>query len=70
MDAEKNFSKAIRKTEERGKVYIVRDDKPRYLLIDLKEEPELEMNDEEKVEFIGRRILKGHKRAFISPLHV
>ena len=64
QDAEKNFSKAIRRAEELGKVYIVRDDKPRYLLIDLEIEPELEMTDEEKIEFIGRRILKEHKRAF------
>ena len=62
--AEKNFTKTIRIAEEIGKVYIVKDNKPRYLLIDLEVEPELEMTDEEKIEFIGRRILKDHKRAF------
>ena len=62
--AEKNFTKIIRRAEELGKVYIVKDNKPRYLLIDLEVEPELEMTDEEKIEFIGRRILKEHKRAF------
>ena len=64
QDAEKNFTKVIRRAEELGKVYIVKDDKSRYLLIDLEVEPELEMTDEEKIEFIGRRILKEHKRAF------
>ena len=64
QEAEQNFSKAISKAEKLGKVYIVKDNKPRYLLIDLEVEPELEMTDEEKIEFIGRRILKEHKRAF------
>ena len=64
QDAEKNFTETIRKAEKIGKVYIVKDNKPRYLLIDLEVEPELEMTDEEKIEFIGRRILKEHKRAF------
>ena len=43
QDAAEDFTKTIKKAEELGKVYIVKDNKPRYLLIDLEEEPELEM---------------------------
>ena len=63
-EVNQNFSKAVKRAEKLGKVYIFKNNKPRYLFIDLEQEPEIEMTDEEKIEFIGRRILKEHKRAF------
>lgn len=63
-EVNQNFSSAVRKVEKNGKVYIFKNNKPRFLLIDLEQEPEIEMTDEEKIEFIGRRILKDHKKAF------
>ena len=63
-EVNQNFSSAVRRVEKNGKVYIFKNNKPRFLLIDLEQEPEIEMTDEEKIEFIGRRILKKHKKAF------
>ena len=63
-EVNQNFSKAVNRSEKCGKVYIFKNHKPRYLLIDLEQEPEIEMTDEEKIEFIGRRILKEHRKAF------
>ena len=63
-EVNQNFSSAVRRVEKIGKVYIFKNNKPRFLLIDLEQEPEIEMTDEEKIEFIGRRILKDHKKAF------
>ena len=63
-EVNQNFSKAVKRSEKGGKVYIFKNNKPRYLLIDLEQEPEIEMTDEEKIEFIGRRILKEHRKAF------
>ena len=63
-EVNQNFSSAVRKVKKNGKVYIFKNNKPRFLLIDLEQEPEIEMTDEEKIEFIGRRILKDHKKAF------
>ena len=63
-EVNQNFSSAVRRVEKNGKVYIFKNNKPRFLLIDLEQEPEIEMTDEEKIEFIGRRILKDHKKAF------
>ena len=62
-EVNQNFSSAVRRVEKNGKVYIFKNNKPRFLLIDLEQEPEIEMTDEEKIEFIGRRILKDHKKA-------
>ena len=63
-EVNQNFSSAVRRVEKNGKVYIFKNNKPRFLLIDLEQEPEIEMTDEEKIEFVGRRILKNHKKAF------
>ncbi len=63
-EVNQNFSSAVRRVEKNGKVYIFKNNKPRFLLIDLELEPEIEMTDEEKIEFIGRRILREHKKAF------
>ena len=63
-EVNQNFSSAVRRVEKNGKVYIFKNNKPKFLLIDLEQEPEIEMTDEEKIEFIGRRILKDHKKAF------
>ena len=63
-EVNQNFSSAVRRVEKNGKVYIFKNNKPRFLLIDLEQEPEIEMTDEEKIEFIGRRILRNHKKAF------
>ena len=63
-EVNQNFSSAVRRVEKNGKVYIFKNNKPRFLLIDLEQEPEIEMTDEEKIEFIGRRILNDHKKAF------
>lgn len=63
-EVNQNFSSAVRRVEKNGKVYIFKNNKPRFLLIDLEQEPEIEMTDEEKIEFIGRRILREHKKAF------
>ena len=63
-EVNQNFSSAVRRVEKNGKIYIFKNNKPRFLLIDLEQEPEIEMTDEEKIEFIGRRILKDHKKAF------
>ena len=63
-EVNQNCSKAVKRSEKCGKVYIFKNNKPRYLLIHLEQEPEIEMTDEEKIEFIGRRILKEHKKAF------
>ena len=63
-EVNQNFSSAVRRVEKTGKVYTFKNNKPKFLLIDLEQEPEIEMTDEEKIEFIGRRILKDHKKAF------
>ena len=50
--------------ESKGTVVIFKNNKPKYKLTDLEQEPEIEMTDEEKIDFVAARILKKYHKAF------
>ena len=63
--AKKNFSHATRIADSYGRAVILKDNKPKYLLIDLKQESlTYDLTDEEKLEIASKRILKQYKPAF------
>lgn len=37
---------------------------PKHKLTDLEKEPEIEMTDDEKIDFVAARILKKYRKAF------
>ncbi len=63
-EANQNFSRVARMAESHGTVVIFKNNKPKYKLTDLEQEPEIEMTDEEKIDFVAARILKKYHRAF------
>ena len=63
-EANQNFSKAESIASSNGSVILLKRNKPKYKLIDLDQDPQIEMTDEEKIDFIARRILNEHKHAF------
>lgn len=64
-EADKDFSHVIHLVENHGRVVILKDNKPKYLLVDLEHEPLIyDLTDEEKLEIASRRILRQHKPAF------
>lgn len=63
-DANQNFSKAIHLAEDKGSIVILKRNKPRYLLIDLDKSPIIEMSDDEKIDFVARRVLNRFRPAF------
>lgn len=65
-DANQNFSKAARLAEAKGEIVIMKNNKPKFCLIDLESNPIIDMTDDEKIEFVARRILKQHKNAFLE----
>ena len=65
-DAIQNFSEVIKIADERGKVVIFKDNKPRYILMNIDESPIIEMTDDEKINFVAERILREHKAAFLE----
>ena len=63
-DVNHNFSKAVKAVEKSGELVILKQNKPRYMLLDLERFPQFEMSDDEKVMFVGQRILNKHINAF------
>jgi len=63
-EANQNFSKIARMAENKGHIVLLKNNRPKFLVIDLDKEPQIEMSDDEKFEFIARRILSEHREAF------
>ena len=58
-EADKDFSHVIHLVENHGRVVILKDNKPKYLLVDLEHEPLIyDLTAEEKLEIASRRILR------------
>ena len=63
-EANQNFSKVARQAEKEGEVYIFKNNKPKYKLIDLEKDTTVEMTEGEKIEFVAMRVLKKYRVAF------
>ena len=63
--AKKNFSHATRIADSYGRAVILKNNKPKYLLIDLEQESLIyDLTEEEKLEIATKRIMKQDKPAF------
>ena len=54
----------LRLTQQTGEVILKENEQPRYRLIDMEQVTEIEMTDDEKIDFVAARILKKYRRAF------
>lgn len=69
-EANQNFSKVTRMVDATGSVLIMKNNKPRYFLIDFDELEKASTGDLKagpsfpEVEIVGQRILNRHRRAF------
>ena len=63
-DANQNFSQVARKTDKLGHVIILKNNKPKYYITNIQDEPIIELTDEEKVLIVARRILNKYSDAF------
>ena len=63
--AKNNFSHVARIADKYGRVVILKDNEPKYLLVDLEQESLIyDLTDEEKLEIASKRILNQYKPAF------
>ena len=65
-EANQNFSRVTRIAEKRGQAVIFKNNRPKYMLIDLENSPMIEMTEDEKIDFVAARILKKYKPAFLE----
>lgn len=63
-DAYQNFSRVVRIADTQGEAVIFKNNKPKYLLIDMDSTPYFDMSDDEKIDVVAARILKKYKPAF------
>jgi antitoxin Phd len=63
-EAYEDFSRVAKLAEKRGRVIILRDNRPKLVVIDLDIEPQIEMTEDEQCEFVANRILREHRGAF------
>ena len=63
-EANQNFSRIAKMTEKHGELYIFKNNKPKYKLVDLENDSSIEMTDDEKIDFVAARILKLYRPAF------
>ena len=65
-EANQNFSRVTRIADANGQAVIFKNNKPKYLLLDIDSNPMIEMTDDEKIDFVAARILKKFKPAFLE----
>ncbi len=65
-DANKNFSRATRIADEHGEAIVFKNNRPKYKLVNLDLEPDLELTDDEKIDIVAKRIMKRFKPAFLE----
>lgn len=65
-EANQNFSRVTRIAEKNGQAVIFKNNRPKYLLIDVESSPIIDMTDDEKIDFVAARILKQYKAAFLE----
>ena len=63
-EANQNFSRVTRIAEKSGQAVIFKNNRPRYMLIDLENSPVLDLTEDEKIDVVAARILKRFKPAF------
>jgi len=63
-EANQNFSKAAKLAEKDGRVFIFKNNRPKYLLVDLSQNSFIDLTDDEKIDVVARRILAKYRSAF------
>ena len=63
-DANQNFSKVARMVDEEKSVVILKNNKPKYIIIEYNEFSKDAKSDEEKIEEIADRVLAQNMEAF------
>jgi len=65
-EANQNFSRITRIADKNGQAVIFKNNRPKYLLIDMDNNPFLEMTDDEKIDVVAARILERYRPAFLE----
>ena len=65
-EANQNFTKAAKVAEKNGKAVIFKNNRPKFMLVDLSQNPDLNLTDEEKIDVVAKRVLARYRPAFLE----
>jgi len=63
-EANQNFSKAVKIADKNGSAVIFKNNKPKYMIVNIEENPIFELTDDEKIDVAAKRILERYRPAF------
>ena len=63
-EANQDFSRVTRIADRYGQAVIFKNNRPKYILLDVDQSPLLDMTDDEIIDIVAARILKKYKPAF------
>ena len=63
-EANQNFSKVARIAEKRGEAVIFKNNKPKFIVLDIEQSDYIDITDDEKIDIVASRILKKFRPAF------
>ena len=63
-ETNQNFSKAARIADKQGSVVVFKNNKPKYMLLNLENNPLIDLTDDEKIDVVAKRVLEKHRKAF------
>ena len=63
-EANQNFSRVTRIADKNGQAVIFKNNKPKYLLIDMENNSYFELTDDEKIDIAAARVLRKYREAF------
>ena len=63
-EANQNFSKVAKVAENNGQAVIFKNNKPKFLLIDVESDSYFDITDDEKIDVAAKRIMNRFKPAF------
>ena len=63
-EANQNFSKVARIAERSGEAVIFKNNKPKFIVLDIDKSDYFNLTDDEKIDIVAARILKKFRPAF------
>ena len=63
-EANQNFSRVSRIADQYGQAVIFKNNRPKYILLDVDQSSLLDMTDDEKIDVVAARILERYRPAF------
>lgn len=63
-EANQDFTRVTRIADKYGQAVIYKNDKPKYLLLDIESNSVPDMTDDEKIDIVAARIMERYRPAF------